>query len=201
MNQFTSLSATAITLPLRDVDTDMIIPAQYLTSTSRDGYGENLFRRLRDSDSNFPFNQERFSKAQILIVDHNFGCGSSREHAVWAILGWGIRVVIGKSFADIFHANSLKNGLVLITLPEKVVDVLLDEAGTGDYELSVDLQAQTITLANGDTHSFEFDPFRKHCILRGIDDIEYIRSSTAKIDEFRARQREVTFFSTLSPNR
>ncbi|CAM6002433.1 unnamed protein product [Sphagnum balticum] len=190
MEKFTSLKSKVIPLPMKDVDTDMIIPAQFLTSITRDGYGQNLFRRLRDNDTNFPFNQDRFRGASILIADHNFGCGSSREHAVWALDGAGIRVVIAKSFADIFYNNSAKNGLLLITLPEEVVDKLLTAAQAADLELTVDLEKQVVSSPGANEFTFNFDPFRKHCILHGLDDIDYILSHAKEISEFRAWQKD-----------
>ena len=125
MEKFEKLDSIYAPLPLNNVDTDMIIPAQFLTSISRDGYGENAFRRLRDEDPNFPLSQERYKGAEVLVVGENFGCGSSREHAVWALMGAGLKAIIGKSFADIFRSNSGKNGLLLIELPEEKVDALL----------------------------------------------------------------------------
>lgn len=182
---------------MKDVDTDLIIPAQFLTSISREGYGQNLFRRLRDSDPNFPFNQEKFRGASIMVADSNFGCGSSREHAVWAILGGGIRVVIAKSFADIFYNNSAKNGLLLVVLPPDVVEALLAAAGNGDFEVTVDLASQTVTLPGEIEHKFDYDPFRKHCMLNGLDDIDYIRSYEKDINAFRQAQGRVRYMSTV----
>ena len=190
MEKFTLLKSKVIPLPMKDVDTDMIIPAQFLTSITRDGYGQNLFRRLRDNDPNFPFNQERYRGASILLADHNFGCGSSREHAVWALDGAGIRVVIAKSFADIFYNNSAKNGLLLITLPEAAVDKLFGSAQSGDLELTIDLEKQIVSAQGENDVSFEYDQFRKHCILHGLDDIDYILSHAKEISEFRQWQKD-----------
>ncbi|MFN8549884.1 MAG: 3-isopropylmalate dehydratase small subunit [Candidatus Obscuribacterales bacterium] len=188
MDKFEKLTSKVVPLPMTDVDTDLIIPAQFLTSISREGYGQNLFRRLRDNDPNFPFNQEKFKGASILVAGDNFGCGSSREHAVWALAGAGIKVVIAPSFADIFFSNSAKNGLVLVTLPAPQVERILVEAQAGEYSVTVDLESQTVTLPGGETFKFEFDQFRKHCILNGLDDIDYILSFKDKISEFRAGQ-------------
>ena len=200
MNKFTSIESDVIALPIKDVDTDMIIPAQFLTSVSREGYGQNLFRRLRDNDPNFVFNQPSKRVAKILVADSNFGCGSSREHAVWALLGWGIRVVIAKSFADILSSNSGKNGLVLITPTEKTVDQILASASQGVYNLSVDLEKQLIILPDGRSEEFPYDPFRKHCILNGLDDIDYILSNQSEIKKYRQSKASTTFFSSLEPN-
>jgi 3-isopropylmalate/(R)-2-methylmalate dehydratase small subunit len=188
MEKFTTLKSTVIPLPLNDVDTDLIIPAQYLTSISRDGFGQNLFRRLRDNDPNFPFNLQKYKGANILVAGINFGCGSSREHAVWALTGAGIKVVIAKSFADIFFNNAAKSGLLLITLPEAQVERLLVESQAGGLMMTVDLENQIVQLPAGETFSFEYDPFRKHCILNGLDDIDYILSFQTKLDEFRKNQ-------------
>lgn len=196
MNKISVVQGRAIPLPMKDVDTDLIIPAQYLTSVSREGYGENLFRRLRDSDANFPFNLEKFRGASILIVDSNFGCGSSREHAVWALQGAGIQVVIAKSFADIFYSNSGKNGLLAVTLPPKIVDSMLLAAKDGSCELTVDLEKQIVSTASGESYSFDYEAFRKHCLLNGLDDIDYILSNRERIEEFRLKQNDSRFFST-----
>jgi 3-isopropylmalate/(R)-2-methylmalate dehydratase small subunit len=166
----------------------MIIPAQFLTSISREGFGQNLFRRLRDADPNFAFNQRRFAGASILVAGSNFGCGSSREHAVWALAGAGIKVVIAKSFADIFYSNCAKNGLLLVVLPEPVIDRLLKEADQADLELTVSLENQKVTLPNGELFEFDYDPFRKHCLLNGLDDIDYILSMKEEIRAFRQKQ-------------
>ncbi len=197
MEKFTTFTSRVVPLPMNDVDTDMIIPAQFMTSTSREGYGQNLFRRLRDGDESFPLNQAKFKGGQILLAGSNFGCGSSREHAVWALAGWGFRVVIAKSFADIFFNNSAKNGLLLITLPSAEVENLLHKAGKGDYELEVDLVNQLVKTPEGKEMKFDYDPFRKHCLLNGLDDIDYIMSHRKDIEEFRARQESQRFFSTL----
>ncbi len=188
MERFAQITSRAIPLPLKDVDTDMIIPAQFLTSISREGFGQNLFRRLRDADPNFAFNQRRFAGASILVAGSNFGCGSSREHAVWALAGAGIKVVIAKSFADIFYSNCAKNGLLLVVLPEPVIDRLLKEADQADLELTVSLENQKVTLPNGELFEFDYDPFRKHCLLNGLDDIDYILSMKEEIRAFRQKQ-------------
>lgn len=189
MQPFKQVKSKVIPLPIKDVDTDMIIPAQFLTSISRDGYGQNLFRRLRDNDPSFPFNQDRYSGAEILVGDDNFGCGSSREHAVWALQGAGIKAVIAKSFADIFAGNSAKNGLLLVVLPEAVVDQLLEQGQSGQCTVEIDLEKQTVTTADGKQHSFSYDAFRKHCLLNGLDDIDYILSFRDEILSFKEQQK------------
>lgn len=193
MEKFTTMTSQVVPLPLKDIDTDMIIPACYMTSVSREGYGEHLFQRLRDEHHDFVLNDERFKGARILVADENFGCGSSREHAVWALMGWGFRVVIAKSFADIFAGNSGKNGLVLVPLADGLVDQIVRAAQTSNYKVTVDLEQQTVCLPNGEAVAFEYDPFRKHCVISGLDDIDYIQSHHDKIGEYR-RLREDTLF-------
>lgn len=200
MQKVSTIRSKVIPLPLKDVDTDLIIPAQFLTSISKDGYGENLFRRLRDTDAEFPLNQAKFLGAQILVVDSNFGCGSSREHAVWALVGAGIKAVLSKSFADIFYSNSAKNGLLLVTLPSAQIDVILRDAVNGDYEVTIDLTQQTVTLPHNQILMFEYDQFRKYCLLDGLDDVDYILSHQEEIKRFRQKQESIAKFSTLVAN-
>ncbi len=200
MKKYETLTSKVVPLPKNDVDTDQIIPAQYLTSTSRDGYGQNLFRRLRDTEADFPLNQDRYKDAEILLTGYNFGCGSSREHAVWAIAGANFKVVIAESFADIFSNNSAKNGLLLVSLPKAVIERLLKRAEKDDLFVTVDLENQVVLVKEGLTtekHSFEYDPFRKHCLLNGLDDINYILSHQSEIDEFRTRNAKSW---TVSPS-
>lgn len=184
MDTFKTHTGLVLPLQLKDIDTDMIIPAQYLTSISRTGFGENLFRRLRDQDREFPMNLPKYKNASILVADSNFGCGSSREHAVWALQGAGFKAVIAKSFADIFYSNSAKNGFLLITLPEAVVDAYLERAQIQKLNLTISLLNQTVSDIEGTMHSFAYDPFRKHCILNGLDDLDYILSHKEEIDDY-----------------
>jgi 3-isopropylmalate/(R)-2-methylmalate dehydratase small subunit len=200
MEKFKTISSKVIPLPMKDVDTDLIIPAQFMTSISRDGYAQNVFRRLRDNDPQFPFNLEKYKNAHILIADHNFGCGSSREHAVWALTGAGIRVIIGKSFADIFSSNAAKNGLLLVTLPAMVVDSLLADAKNEEYTVTVDLENQVVTFPDGRKETFAYESFRKHCLLNGLDDIDYIKTFDKDIEQFRQNQENERAFSTLRAN-
>jgi 3-isopropylmalate/(R)-2-methylmalate dehydratase small subunit len=197
MKKFTAVKSKAIPLPIKDVDTDQIIPAQYLTSISSEGYGQNLFKRLRAESPDFPMNLPKYAGAKILIADHNFGCGSSREHAVWALMGAGIEVMIGKSFADIFNGNSANNGFLLVVLPEDVVDSMLKAAAETDFELTVDLEKQEVRTADNKVYKFDYDPFRKHCLINGLDDIDYILSEQASIEAFRTQQADKRFFSTV----
>lgn len=201
MKPFTTVRSHGAPLPLKDVDTDMIIPAQFLTSTSRDGFGENLFARLRASDPSFFMNQDRYQGAEILIADSNFGCGSSREHAVWALRSGGIKVVIAPSFADIFASNSGKNGLLLVRLDRDTTSALLRECAEGEVILTVDLERQVVVTHDGREWSFPCDPYLRHCLLNGLDDMDFLRSRLPDIRETKARLREHSFFSIGTPNR
>ena len=178
MDKFTTLTGIAAPLPLINVDTDMIIPKQFLKTIQRSGLGKNLFDEMRyDGDGKeipeFVLNRPAYRNAQILVAGDNFGCGSSREHAPWALLDFGIRCVIAPSFADIFFNNCFKNGILPIALPQEEVDKLLDDAARGaNATITVDLENQTITGPDGGTIRFDIDPFRKHCLLEGLDDID-----------------------------
>jgi 3-isopropylmalate/(R)-2-methylmalate dehydratase small subunit len=170
------------------VDTDLIIPAQYLTSTKRGGYGENLFRRLKDDMPDLFLNQPRYQGASILMVGPNFGCGSSREHAVWALLEAGIKVVIGSDFADIFASNSAKNSLLLISLRPETVSELLSKVGMSPTSATVDLASQEVIIGDGGPLSFSYDPFRKECLLQGYDDVDYLMARERLIREYFTRR-------------
>ncbi len=200
MEKVEHIESQVIPLPRRNVDTDMIIPAEFLTSVSREGYGENLFKRLREQETDFPLNLEKYAGARVLLVDDNFGCGSSREHAVWALMGWGIRAIIGKSFADIFASNSGKNGLLLIPLEETLVDEILQSAENTDLSVEISLKDQHVAFSNGESASFDYDPFRKHCLLEGLDDIDYILSHRDEIDTYIDKEKPFRFFSSLKAN-
>lgn len=196
MKAFKTFTGRVVPLPRQDVDTDMIIPAQYLTSIDREGFGANLFQRLREQDSNFPLNLEKFKGAEILVAGNNFGCGSSREHAVWALVGAGFRVVIAPSFADIFTSNSPKNGLLLINLDQEIVSDIQDRSTSseGSISLEIDLEAQVVR-DGAKEYSFEYDSFRKHCMLNGLDDIDYILSQREQIDSFKTEREKKLFLS------
>jgi len=193
MDKFTTLTGVAAPLPLVNVDTDMIIPKQFLKTIKREGLGVNLFDEMRyDRDGNenpdFVLNTPAYRNAEILVAGENFGCGSSREHAPWAIKDFGIRCVIAPSFADIFFNNCFKNGILPIPLPQEQVDILMNDAEKGaNAKMTVDLEAQTITTSDGEVISFEIDPFRKHCLLEGLDDIGLTLEKGAAIDAFEAR--------------
>jgi 3-isopropylmalate/(R)-2-methylmalate dehydratase small subunit len=194
MDPFVILIGTAAPLPLANVDTDKIIPARFLKTIRRSGLGVHLFDTLRylpDGRENpdFVLNQPAFRRAEILIAHENFGCGSSREHAPWALLDFGIRCVIAPDFADIFHNNSFKNGILPIRLPRAVCDLLIEDARLGgNARLTVDLPRQVVVRPNGETVPFDIDPFRKHLLLNGLDDIGQTLQHEAAIDGFEARR-------------
>jgi 3-isopropylmalate/(R)-2-methylmalate dehydratase small subunit len=180
MNPFTLLNATAIPLRVENVDTDQIIPARYLTAVTKTGMGQGLFaawRYLPDGSPNphFILNQPAYAEAKIIIAGKNFGSGSSREHAVWALTDYGFRAVISPAFADIFHNNALKNGLLPITLPEESVTMLMDLVEESpDVRILIDLPAQRVILPDGQQLSFDIDPYRKQCLVQGLDDLGYL---------------------------
>ena len=192
MEKFTTLTGVAAPLPMVNVDTDMIIPKQFLKTVKRTGLGRSLFDEMRFDDAgnenpDFVLNQPAYRNAEILVTGENFGCGSSREHAPWALLDFGIRCVIAPSFADIFFNNCFKNGILPIPLPQEQVDLLMDESRKGaNARLTVDLEAQTITTSDGTAISFDVDPFRKHCLLNGLDDIGLTLKKAAAIDSYEA---------------
>ncbi|MGS4945124.1 3-isopropylmalate dehydratase small subunit [Meridianimarinicoccus sp. RP-17] len=193
MEKFDKLTGIAAPLPMMNVDTDMIIPKQFLKTIKRSGLGVNLFDEMRyDQDGNeisdFVLNKPAYRNAQILVAGDNFGCGSSREHAPWALLDFGIRVVIAPSFADIFYNNCFKNGILPIVLPQEDVDRLMDDAARGaNATVTVDLENQTISGPDGGTIAFDVDPFRKHCLLNGLDDIGLTLEKAAAIDAFEVQ--------------
>lgn len=195
MQKFTKLTGVAAPFPLRNVDTDMIIPKQFLKTIKRSGLGKAAFYELRyDEDGNerpdFVLNQPAYRQAKILVTGANFGCGSSREHAPWAILDMGIRCIIAPSFADIFYGNCFKNGILPIVLPEDIIDKLLDDASRGaNAIITVDLEKQEITGPDGGRVTFDIDPFRKHCLLNGLDDIGITLQHVEEVAAYETRQR------------
>jgi 3-isopropylmalate/(R)-2-methylmalate dehydratase small subunit len=195
MEKFTKLSGIAAPMPIRNVDTDMIIPKQFLKTIKRTGLGKNLFDEMRYTPDgreipDFVLNKPQYRKAQILVAGENFGCGSSREHAPWALLDFGIRCVIAPSFADIFYNNCFKNGILPIKLPPEDVAKLMDDAERGaNAVISIDLEAQEIRGPDGGVIRFEVDPFRKHCLLNGLDDIGLTLQKKTDIDTFEARNK------------
>jgi 3-isopropylmalate/(R)-2-methylmalate dehydratase small subunit len=193
MDKFETFSGIAAPMPLVNIDTDMIIPKQFLKTIKRSGLGVHAFDEMRyDDDGNeipdFVLNQAAYREASILIAGDNFGCGSSREHAPWALSDFGIKVVVSTSFADIFFNNCFKNGMLPIVLPKEKVDVLMKDAQKGaNARVEVNLEDQTITASDGDVIKFDIDPFRKHCLLNGLDDIGLTLEKAASIDSFEAK--------------
>ena len=194
MEKFTRLEGVAAPLKMVNIDTDMIIPKNYLKTVKRTGLGKGLFaeKRYKDDGSenpDFVLNKPAYRKAQILVAGDNFGCGSSREHAPWALLDFGIRCVIAPSFADIFYGNCFKNGILPIKLPQSEVDKLMDDAERGaNAVISIDLEKQEIRGPDGGMIAFEVDAFRKQCLLNGWDDIGLTMQSEGKIDAFEKQQ-------------
>jgi 3-isopropylmalate/(R)-2-methylmalate dehydratase small subunit len=190
MDKFTTVSSVAAPLPLINIDTDMIIPKQFLKTIKRSGLGKNLFDEMRynqsgDEIDDFVLNQEKYKNTNILVAGDNFGCGSSREHAPWALLDFGIKVIISTSFADIFFNNCFKNGILPIILPKKERDLLMEDAHKGSNSvLTINLENQEITRPDGSIIKFEVDKFKKKCLLDGLDDIELTLKKFEKIKSF-----------------
>ena len=195
MEKFTILTGVAAPLPITNVDTDMIIPKQYLKTIARTGLGKGLFSEMRykeDGSENpdFVLNQPAYRKAQIVVAEDNFGCGSSREHAPWALLDFGVRAIISTSFADIFYNNCFKNGILPIKVSKEDLAKLMDDAKRGaNATLTIDLEAQEIRGPDGGVVKFDIDPHRKHCLLEGLDDIGLTLVKAAKIARFRSEDR------------
>jgi 3-isopropylmalate/(R)-2-methylmalate dehydratase small subunit len=190
MDKFTTLTGVAAPLPLRNIDTDMIIPKQFLKTIKRTGLGKSLFYEMRYDEqgnevSDFVLNQPAYRKATILVTGENFGCGSSREHAPWSLLDFGIRCIIAPDFADIFYNNCFQNGILPIKLPQAEVDKLMDDASRGaNSTLTVDLETQEIRGPDGGVLKFDIDPFRKHCLLNGLDAIGLTLEKKQSIEKF-----------------
>jgi 3-isopropylmalate/(R)-2-methylmalate dehydratase small subunit len=215
MKAFTTLDGLVLPLDRSNVDTDAIIPKQYLKSVKRTGFGPNLFddwrylepgepgmdHSKRKVNPDFVLNEPRYQGAEILLARENFGCGSSREHAVWALEDYGIRAVIAPSFADIFFNNSFKNGLLPIPLDEAVVDRLFNEAmGNEPVRWTIDLEAQTITTSQGEEIAFEVDAFRKYCLLNGLDDIGLTLKHADEIRAYEDRRQQEAPWLFNTPN-
>ena len=205
MQAFTQLNGVVVPLDRANVDTDAVIPKQYLKSVKRTGFGPNLFddwryldagepgmdHSQRKPDPDFVLNQPRYAGAEILLARENFGCGSSREHAVWALTDYGIRAVIAPGFADIFFNNSFKNALLPIVLETSQLDSLFSEVSVNEgYRLDVDLDAQTVTTPAGEVLEFEVDAFRKHCLLNGLDDIGLTMQHADEIHDYEIRRQQ-----------
>jgi 3-isopropylmalate/(R)-2-methylmalate dehydratase small subunit len=195
MEKFTTLTGIAAPLPMINVDTDMIIPKQYLKTIKRTGLGQGLFAELRYDEAgqpkpDFVLHQAPYDKAKILIAGDNFGCGSSREHAPWALLDFGFRCVIAPSFADIFYNNCFKNGILPIRLPQEEIDKLLDDASSGaNATITVDLENQEIRGPDGGVIHFDIDPHLKRCLIEGLDDIGLTMEKAEHIDRFEAASK------------
>jgi 3-isopropylmalate/(R)-2-methylmalate dehydratase small subunit len=195
MQKFTTLTGIAAYLPMINVDTDMIIPKQYLKTIKRTGLGNGLFAELRYDEKGVPLpdfvlHKPPYTEAKILITGENFGCGSSREHAPWALLDFGFSCIIAPSFADIFYNNCFKNGILPITLPQEEIDKLIDDASRGaNAVITIDLAAQEIRGPDGSVIKFDIDPFRKRCLMEGLDDIGLTMEKADAIDAFESRAR------------
>jgi 3-isopropylmalate/(R)-2-methylmalate dehydratase small subunit len=193
MEKFEKFSGIAAPMPLVNIDTDMIIPKQFLKTIKRSGLGVNAFAEMRyKSDGSevedFVLNKQAYRDSSILVAGDNFGCGSSREHAPWALSDFGIKVVVSTSFADIFFNNCFKNGMLPIILPADQVEILMNDSEKGsNARIEVDLEAQTITSSDGKVFSFEVDPFKKHCLLNGLDDIGLTMEKSSSIDAFEKK--------------
>jgi 3-isopropylmalate/(R)-2-methylmalate dehydratase small subunit len=194
MQKFSTLTAIAAPLPIMNVDTDMIIPKQFLKTIKRTGLKEGLFYEMRFTVEgkridDFVLHQEPYTHANILVSLDNFGCGSSREHAPWALLDFGIRCVIAPSFADIFYNNCFKNGILPVVLPKEAIGALMQVAEDKDNEITIDLPHQLVRAQNKE-YTFDIDPFRKHCLMNGLDDIGLTLEKKSSIDAYEATQRE-----------
>ena len=193
MDKFTALTGVSAPLPIINVDTDMIIPKQFLKTIARTGLGKNLFDEMRYTQDgteipDFVLNQPAYRHAEILVAGDNFGCGSSREHAPWALLDFGIRCVISTSFADIFFSNCFKNGILPVVLPQAAIDILMADARRGaNARITVDLAAQSVTTSDGQSFAFDVDAHRKHCLMHGLDDIGLTLEKVSAIDAYEAR--------------
>ena len=198
MDKFTKVTGVAAPMPLINIDTDMIIPKLFLKTIKRSGLGKNLFDEMRFNEDgseipDFVLNKPAYRNAEIIVAGDNFGCGSSREHAPWALLDFGIRVVISTSFADIFFNNCFKNGILPIILPQEDVDKLMDDAGRGaNAVLTIDLENQVITGPDGGKIEFTVDAFKKHCLLNGLDDIGLTLQKSDAIDAFEKQYGAAT---------
>lgn len=196
MEKFEKLTGIAAPMPLVNIDTDMIIPKQFLKTIKRTGLGVNLFDEMRynpDGSENpdFVLNQPAYRQTEILVAGDNFGCGSSREHAPWALKDFGIKAVISTSFADIFFNNCFQNGILPIVLPAEAVAVLMEDAKKGsNARMTVDLEAQTVTSSDGQSFHFEVDAFKKHCLLNGLDDIGLTLQKVPAIDSYEAQMAQ-----------
>jgi 3-isopropylmalate/(R)-2-methylmalate dehydratase small subunit len=195
MEKFNTLRGVAAPMPMVNIDTDMIIPKNFLKTIKRTGLKEGLFYEMRwtadGQKKDFILDQPAYQNAKVIVAGPNFGCGSSREHAPWALLDFGIRCIISEGFADIFYNNCFKNGILPIKMPKEIIDKLMDDASRGSNAIiEVDLEKQEIKGPDGGTVHFEIDPFRKKCLLEGLDDIGLTLEKKSDIDDFEKKQRE-----------
>ena len=186
MEALTTIRSKTVNLPAKDIDTDQIIPARFLTTTSREGLGDGLFYDLRfdangEPRPDFPLNQEAARGAEVLVAGNNFGCGSSREHAPWALLDYGVKAVISTEIADIFRSNSLKNGLLPIVVDQATLDWLMENPGT---DIEIDVVNSTIRLSNGQSVTYPIDAFARHCLVEGIDQLGFLQQNLAAIESY-----------------
>ncbi|KFI28921.1 3-isopropylmalate dehydratase small subunit [Paenirhodobacter enshiensis] len=196
MEKFTTLTGVAAPMPLVNIDTDMIIPKQFLKTIKRSGLGVHAFDEMRYDETgaenpDFVLNKPQYRNAQIIVAGDNFGCGSSREHAPWALADFGIRAVVSTSFADIFYNNCFKNGMLPIRLPQEQVDLLMRDSERGaNARMTIDLEAQEITTSDGEKIHFDIDPFKKHCLLNGLDDIGLTLQKVSAIGDYETRMEQ-----------
>ncbi len=190
------IKSQIIPLPRKDVDTDLIIPADFLKGTGKTGLGQYLFHRLRQQDADFPFNLPQYAKAKILVAQENFGCGSSREHAPWALTDWGIKAIIAPSFGDIFYSNSLKNGLLPIVLTSEVVETIFERQSASQmFEIEIDVPNQRVILPGGESYDFEIDAYRKECLINDMDDLDYLMANLQNIKGFKKESDKNLYFN------
>lgn len=198
MDPVSTVSGRAIPFGAKNVDTDIIIPAKWLKTITRDGLGEGAFETVRANDGNV-FDDPAYAGAPILIAGDNFGCGSSREHAAWAMLDLGIHAVIAPSYSDIFSGNAVKNGILPIVLPQDAIDRLLEVAREG-LDIDIDLDTQTVTTPYQDRFTFDIDPFRKHCLLNGLDEVALTLNQQSTIGQFESRRASAQGWLTAGTN-
>lgn len=191
----TDIKGTCVPMMIDDIDTDIIIPAQHLTQTSKSGYGEHAFARLKQANADFVLNQPRYQDAAVLLAGDNFGCGSSREHAVWAIQELGFKAIIAPSFADIFSNNARKNGLVLITQSAEVCQQLAAQAETQNLSIHIDLQQSQFTAAD-QIHAFSIPAFFQHCLIHGLDELDYLMQHQNTIKQYHSESNQQLFINT-----
>jgi 3-isopropylmalate/(R)-2-methylmalate dehydratase small subunit len=185
-----TIKSKIVPIPRKDIDTDLIIPATHLKTTVKTGMANYLFQGLRLMYPKFPLNLKKYDKAEIMVTGENFGCGSSREHAAWAISDWGIKAIIAPSFSDIFYSNALKNKILPIILDEKIVNKIFKEEKCGkSYEIEIDIEKQIVTLPDGNKYEFNMDPYRKKCFMEDMDDVDYLLANIKEITNFKKNQK------------